>query len=58
MKVTAPVALSGVTVAVSVTAWPRREGFGAEASATDEEPITTDCVIAGEVLAVKLELPE
>ena len=57
-KNTVPVALSGVTVAVSVTAWPKREGFGVEPSAVLDESTNTDCAIVGDEPAWKLALPE
>jgi hypothetical protein len=45
------------TVAVSATLWPKLDGFGALASDVDVLALFTVCVLAADVLPVKLVLP-
>jgi hypothetical protein len=56
-KVTVPVAVAGVTVAVSVTDCPKVEGFAEEASAVVVTALTV-CVSAPEVLGANAASPE
>ena len=60
-NVTVPVAVPlncGVTVAVNVTAWPKRDGFTDDVTVVELEAFLTVCVIAADVLLAKLALPE
>jgi hypothetical protein len=50
LKVTEPVALDGVTVAVQVTVCRYVEGFGEQARVVDEVALFTTCVTTLEVL--------
>jgi hypothetical protein len=50
LKVTEPVALDGVTVAVHVTVCPYVEGLGEQARLVDELALFTTCVTTFEVL--------
>lgn len=54
---TLPVAVAGVTVAVTATDWPTTDGFGDVATATLLVAALTVCVCAADVLALKSVLP-
>jgi hypothetical protein len=57
LKVTAPAAVEGETVAVKVTVWPSIDGFGDEVSSVVVGVLFTVWVTAAEVLGLYLELP-
>jgi hypothetical protein len=52
LKVTVPVGVPPVTVAVKVTAWPNVLGLGEDVSAVADVVWLTVCVTAGDVLPV------
>ena len=61
-NVTVPVGVptagaTALTVAVKVTAWPNSDGFTELVTAVVLVPVATVCVIAAELLAVKLVSP-
>jgi hypothetical protein len=58
-NVTVPlgVPVPAVTVAVKVTDWPNTDGLSELVTVVEVEPWLTVCVIAAEVLAVKLPSP-
>ena len=55
---TVPVAVAGVTVAVTVTLWPTTDGFGDVVTAVAELAVFTVWVCAPDVLPLKLASPE
>ena len=55
---TVPVAVAGVTVAVTVTLWPTTDGFGDVVTAVVELAVFTVWVCAPDVLPLKLASPE
>ena len=61
-NVTVPVAVpaagkTALTVAVNVTDWPNTDGFTEELTAGELFPLFTVCVMADDVLALKLLSP-
>ena len=61
-KVTVPVGVptpgeTALTVAVKVTAWPDADGFTDEVTVVELLALLTVCVIAAEVLVLKLASP-
>ena len=60
VTVPVPVPTAGataLTVAVNVTDWPNTDGFTEELNVVELFPLLTVCVIADEVLALKLLSP-
>jgi len=57
LKVTVPVAVDGVTVAVKVTEEPYVDGFAEEVRVTVEAALLTVCVSVDDVLELSLESP-